>query len=78
MWQEFERTRHDVCGRWEWEWDNYEQSVLDYDVCPFCVELEVVDSEKRKNRKSMTGVSYYYRPLDPTDPDERRLLTNGH
>ena len=78
MWSFYERTKHEPCGRWAWEEDQMEHLVLDYDVCPFCVELANYDEERRDNRKSMVGVSYYYRPLDYEDPEERKLLTDGH
>ena len=78
LWQFYARTRHEPCGRWAWEEEQMEHMVLDYDVCPFCEEMDVFDQERQKNRKSMAGVSYYYRPLNPNDPDERKIIFDGH
>lgn len=55
-----------------------EHLVLAYDVCPFCVELDQYHTDLADRRKSMAGVSYYYRSLDPNDPTELRMLTDGH
>lgn len=59
--QEFLRARHE-CGRWEWEYEDFDEFDLDYTVCPFCRDVGEFADTIRDNRKHMYGVSYSYYP----------------
>jgi hypothetical protein len=61
-WFEFEKDRHQRCGRWAWEHDNLEGFVLDYDVCPFCSETSRFADDLAERRDDMHGVYVGYYP----------------
>lgn len=61
VWLEFKRSRHE-CGRWEWEWDDFDDYELDYTVCPFCQEVSRAYIREADRRKDMFGVSFGYFP----------------
>lgn len=61
VYTEIMRTRHE-CGRWEWEHDEVDGLIVDYNVCPFCREIGEFAERLRDDRKNMYGVTYGWFP----------------
>lgn len=71
VWQQLQRSKHDACGRWAWEYDETFEDLfeVDFEVCPFCRDVGEKAEMVVSGRQSMHGVRFGFYPVEVAGGD---------